>query len=70
VNIEEVRSKTDAELDFEAVNMKKELFELRFRSATETAANPSRIKVLRRTLARIKTVLHERNTGVRGQEAR
>ncbi len=69
MKIEEIRSKTDSELDFESTNMKKELFDLRFRSATETAANPSRIRVLRRTLARIKTVLHERSTGVRGQEA-
>ena len=70
MNIEEVRSKTDAELDFEVTNMKKELFDLRFRSATETAANPAKIKVLRRSIARINTVLHERNTGIRGQEAR
>ncbi len=70
MNIEEVRSKTDSELEFDAENMKKELFELRFRSATETTANPSRIKVLRRSLARIRTVLHERTNGIRGQEAK
>ena len=68
MNIEEVRSKTDSELDYELANMKKELFDLRFRSATETTANPSRIKVLRRSIARVNTVLHERAKGIRGQE--
>jgi len=68
VNIEEVRSKPDSELDYEIGNMKKELFDLRFRSATETTANPARIKVLRRSIARINTVLHERAEGLNGQE--
>ena len=68
MNIEEVRSKPDSELDYEIGNMKKELFDLRFRSATETTANPARIKVLRRSIARINTVLHERAEGLNGQE--
>ena len=68
MKVEEVRSKTDAELDFELENMKKELFDLRFRRATETVANPSRINELRRSIARVRTVLHERAKGIRGQE--
>ena len=47
---------------------KKELFDLRFRTATETTNNPSRIGAIRREIARIKTILHERNQGLRGQE--
>ena len=70
MNIEEVRSKTDAELDFESANMKRELFDLRFRAATETSANPARIRILRRGIARVETVMHERRTGIRGQEPR
>jgi large subunit ribosomal protein L29 len=70
MKVEEVRSKTDAELDFELANMKKELFDLRFRTATETAGNPARIRQLRRSVARINTVLHERTKGLRGQENR
>ena len=70
MNIEEVRSKTDAELDYELSNMKKELFDLRFRSASETAANPAKIRILRRSIARINTVHHERRAGIRGQETR
>ena len=70
MKIEEVRSKTDAELDFELEGMKKELFDLKFRSATETAANPARIRILRRGIARVRTVLHERAKGIQGQESR
>jgi large subunit ribosomal protein L29 len=64
----EIRSKTDSELDYELGQMKKELFDLRFRSAAESLTSPSRIQVLRRSIARINTVLHERATGLRGQE--
>ena len=70
MNIEEVRSKTNSELQFDLGNMKRELFELRFKAATETTADPSRIEVLRRGVARVKTVLHERATAIRGQEPR
>jgi large subunit ribosomal protein L29 len=70
VNIEEVRSKTDSELEFDVEAMKKELFEKRFRGATETSADPARIRVVRRSIARIQTVLHERQKGIRGQEPR
>ena len=67
---EEARSKTDSELEFDLKNMKKELFDMRFEAATETSANPAKIRVLKRSIARITTILHERQTGVRGQETR
>jgi len=70
VKIEEARSKTDSELQFDLETLKKELFDLRFRAAAETAANPARARVLRRGIARINTVLHERLIGTRGQEQR
>ncbi len=70
MKIEEVRSKTDAELDYELDNFKKELFDLRFRSSTETNSNPARIRTLRRSIARVTTVRHERAKNIRGQEAR
>ena len=68
MKIDEIRGKTDAELDYELENRRKELFDLRFRTATETTQNPSRIGNVRREIARIKTILHERRKGVRGQE--
>lgn len=70
MKIEDVRTKTNAELDFELGKLKKELFDLRFKQATETSNNPSRIRVVKRAVTRIKTVLHERSTGIRGQQAR
>lgn len=68
MKITEIRSKTDSELDYEIDQLKKELFDLRFRSAGEGLASPSRIATVRRSIARIKTIQHERTTGVRGQE--
>jgi len=70
MKIDEVRGKTDSELAFDLDNMKKELFDVRFKAAAETSANPARIRTLRRTIARITTILHERDQGVRGQEPR
>lgn len=69
MKIEEVRSKTDSELNYDKNNMQKELFDLKFRSATETTQNPSRIRVLRRAIARVNTILVERKQGIRGQNA-
>lgn len=67
---EEVRSKTDAELRFDMKNLKEELFKLRFRSATETTNDPARVRTVRRTIARINTMLHERRLSIRGAEPR
>jgi large subunit ribosomal protein L29 len=68
MKIDEIRGKTDAELDYELEQRKQELFQLRFRTATETTINPSKIGNLRREIARITTIQHERNKGIRGQE--
>lgn len=60
MKIEEVKTKTDSELSFELGKMKKELFELRFKSRTAGSNNPARMRVLKRTIARVHTVRHER----------
>ena len=70
MKIDEIRGKNDGELEFELKNLKQELFDLRFKSGTENSANPSRISEARRAVARIKTILHERATHIRGQEQR
>ena len=67
--LEDIRSKTDSELEYELNEAKKELFGLRLKASTESLANSSQIRQLRRTIARVNTVLHERATGVRGQES-
>ena len=70
MKIEDVRSKTDSELEFDLKGLKKELFDLRFKAAIESVGNTSVINRSRRSIARIETVLHERATGIRGQESR
>ena len=66
MKIEDIRAKTDSELEFELKNLKKDLFDTRFRASMGTDANTGRIRQMRRSIARIVTVLHERATGVRG----
>jgi len=68
MKIEEVRSKTNTELEYDLEGLKKELFELRFRNASDSSASPARINQLRRAIARIQTVMHERILGIRAQE--
>jgi large subunit ribosomal protein L29 len=70
MKIEDIRSKTDSELEFDIAEAKKELFGLRMKASTESLANSARITVLRRGIARINTVLHERANEIRGQESR
>ena len=62
----ELKEKQDSELRFDVGQMSKELFDLRFKSSSEGLANPSRIRTLRREIARMKTMLRERETGLRG----
>lgn len=57
--LEELRNKTVVELNEEMVSAKKELFNLRFQNATNQLDNTSRIKEVRRSIARIQTVLTE-----------
>ena len=70
MKIDEVKSKTETELVFELGKMKKELFDLRFKARTAGSADPSRIRVLRRTIARVHTVQIERLRAARAKEAR
>ena len=55
--IEELRGKSVEELNEELVAAKKELFNLRFQNATNQLDNTSRIKEVRKNIARIQTVL-------------
>lgn len=70
MKIGEIRGKNDDELGFELGRLERELFDRRFKAAAETSADPSRIRRMRRAIARIHTVLHERSQHVRGQEPR
>ena len=66
MKVEDIRAKTDAELEFDLDGLKKDLFETRFRATTGAEANTGRIRLMRRDVARITTILHERKLGVRG----
>ena len=55
--VEDLRVKSAAELNEELVAAKKELFNLRFQNATNQLDNTSRIKEVRKNIARIQTVL-------------
>ena len=57
---DEIRDLTDDEIDTRIGQAQEELFRLRFRSATQQLENPSLIKKLRRDVARMKTILRER----------
>lgn len=56
----ELRDMTMKELDNKLAELKSELFNLRFQLATGQLDNPMRIKVVRKDIARVKTVTRER----------
>ena len=58
--VEGVKTKSAAELSEELVAAKKELFNLRFQNATNQLDNTSRIKEVRRNIARIQTAITEK----------
>ena len=58
--VEELKAKTAAELNEELVAAKKELFNLRFQNATNQLDNTSRIKEVRKNIARIQTIITEK----------
>ena len=60
--VEDLRTKSIAELNEELVAAKKELFNLRFQNATNQLYNTSRIKEVRRNIARIQGIIAEQNS--------
>jgi large subunit ribosomal protein L29 len=70
MKIQDLRGKRDSELEYDLDRTQKELFDVRFKSATENSAQPGRIREMRRQVARIRTLLHERKQHIRGQESR
>lgn len=61
---EELRGKPDDELVSKLRESKEELFNLRFQAATGQLSNHSRLRAVRREIARIYTVLRERELGI------
>ena len=62
MNVKEIRDKSNDELLKTLDEFKKELFDLRLQIATGSIDNPMRIRELRKSIARILTVLKERES--------
>jgi len=60
MNAEDIRAKTEDQLLEELVKLKKEQFNLRFQQATGQLEKTARVREVRRTIARIKTILREK----------
>ena len=62
----EIRDMTADEIGARIVQLQEELFRLRFRSATQELENPMLLRTLRKDIARLKTVLRERELSTEG----
>ena len=62
MKIADVRAMTSDQIDDEVLKMKKEQFNLRFQRATGQLENTSRVRQVRRDIARLKTVARQKNT--------
>lgn len=60
----ELKNKSTDELNIELVNAKKELFNLRFQNATNQLSNTARIREVRKNIARIQTVITQKQKGI------
>ncbi len=60
MKVGELRTKSEDELKDSLLGLRKEAFNLRFQRASGQLENTARIRVVRRDIARIKTVLHQR----------
>jgi len=60
VKAKEIRELTDEELRRKLADLKEELFNLRFQAATGQLDNPMRMKAVKKDIARIKTIMRER----------
>lgn len=59
MKVNEIRNLSTAELDEKVAGLKEELFNLRFQLATGQLENPMRIREVKKTIARIKTIQRE-----------
>ncbi len=60
MNAAEIRDMTDDEIRERIDQTQEELFRLRFRAATQPLDNPALLRALRRDVARLRTILRER----------
>ena len=60
----ELRDMTTAELEAKLADLKKDLFFLRMQHATNQLDNPNKINVVKKDIARIKTIIREKETAI------
>jgi large subunit ribosomal protein L29 len=65
---DDLRQMSDEQLDLTLKETVKNLFHLRFQSATDRLETPSEMQKAKRDVARIRTILLERQRGIRGQK--
>ena len=62
--LKEIRGLSADEQEEKLQSLKEELFNLRFQQATGQLENPMRIREVKKSIARIKTILHENKLGI------
>ena len=65
MDLNKIREMTDAELNAELEKMKKELFNLRFQHVTGQLENPVQMREVKRNIARVKTIIREKELDAR-----
>jgi large subunit ribosomal protein L29 len=60
----DIRELNEAEINARIADLEEERFRLRFRAGTETLEDPLRLRVIRKDVARLKTVLKEKIIGI------
>ncbi|MDD3654314.1 MAG: 50S ribosomal protein L29 [Desulfotomaculaceae bacterium] len=65
MKVRDIRDLTDAELNKKLDESKDELFKLRFQIATGQLDNPMKLQEVRRRIARVKTIMRERELGIK-----
>jgi len=63
MKIMDIRGQSDDELKSGLLDLKKEAFNLRFQRASGQLENTARVRQVRQDIARIKTILHEKQAG-------
>jgi large subunit ribosomal protein L29 len=66
VKAEQLRDKSVDELHDQEQTLREQIFKLRFQQATGQAESPHRIRMVRKQLARVLTVIHEKTAGAAG----
>ncbi|MDR2860419.1 MAG: 50S ribosomal protein L29 [Elusimicrobiota bacterium] len=58
----ETKNLSEVELNSKLINMQDELFNMKFRNSTSPIKNPLKIRILRKDVARLKTLLNQKKT--------